>query len=262
MGSGKPVQFLVPIPFQIFHTLSGTFSFIRTSLLGSTLQKKNITQRLTIFRGEKMKIKSVTFILLGLALILCACSPATPNPSDDLHPTAAIAGATVTAPVQEPTVMIESTATSQEATATAENTLDISIAAQTSLIITLERTACFGTCPIYTLKIYANGMVIYNGQDFVSVKGLQNSSITPDQLKELVADFQNVDYFNLPDQYTAPVTDLPSTITSFSFDGKTKTVTNYGGCLTGSPEKAPQALCDLEKKIDTLTNSAQWTGKP
>jgi hypothetical protein len=209
-----------------------------------------------------MKIKSVTFILLGLALVLGACSPATPAVSSDQQPTAVIESATVTLPEPSPTVVVENTTVGQEATATAESTEVNTPTGQTGVIITLERTACYGTCPIYTLKIYDDGKVVYNGQDFVTVKGEQNGSITADQLKELVADFQKVDYFNLPDQYTAPVTDLPTTITSFSFDGKTKTVSNYGGCLSGSPEKAPQALCDLEKKIDTLTNSAQWIGKP
>ena len=38
------------------------------------------------------------------------------------------------------------------------------------LVITLERTACHGTCPIYKLTIEGNGTVIYEGQDFVQVK--------------------------------------------------------------------------------------------
>jgi len=209
-----------------------------------------------------MKIKSVTFILLGLALILGACSPATPTSPSNPQPSAVIESATATSPGQSPTAVIENTAVSQEPTATAEGTEVSTPAGQAGVVITLERTACFGTCPVYTLKIFEDGKVVYNGQDFVTVKGEQNSSITADQLKELVADFQKADYFNLPDKYTAPVTDMPTTITSFSLDDKNKTVSNYGGCLSGSPEKAPKALCDLEKKIDALTNSAQWTGKP
>lgn len=128
-------------------------------------------------------------------------------------------------------------------------------------VITLERTACFGTCPIYTLAIYEDGRVEYVGQDFVTVKGEQTGSITAEQIQELVAAFQDADYFNLQDEYTAPVTDLPTTITSFTFDGKTKTIRNYGGCLDGMLVPAPQALCELENKIDEVTNSAQWVGK-
>ena len=127
-------------------------------------------------------------------------------------------------------------------------------------LITLERTACFGACPIYTIGIYEDGRVEYVGQDFVAVRGEQNGSITPEQFIDLLAAFEKADYFNLQDEYTAPATDLPTTITSFTFEGKTKTVRNYGGCFSEILNRAPQALCDLEIMIDEITNSAQWVG--
>ena len=34
-------------------------------------------------------------------------------------------------------------------------------------IISLEKTACFGTCPIFTINIFNNGEVIYYGKKFV-----------------------------------------------------------------------------------------------
>jgi hypothetical protein len=130
----------------------------------------------------------------------------------------------------------------------------------TTAVITLERTACFGVCPVYKLTIYEDGRVEYDGQQFVEVTGKQTAEITPEQVKELVSDFQNADYFDLEDEYVAPVTDIPSAITSITLDGKFKTVRNYGGCMEDSPVKAPEALCELEIKIDELTNSAQWIG--
>ncbi len=159
--------------------------------------------------------------LLLLAIALAACTVATPQP---------------TAPTATP---------------------DYS-----SLQITLERTACFGTCPIYKLTIHGDGLVEYDGERFVTVTGHQTSQLTSDQVVELTTLFQQADYFNLKSDYTAPVTDLPSTITSLSFEGRSKKVTNYGGCLSdlNASDKAPQALCDLEGKIDSIVNSAQWVG--
>src|SRR5262245_27804547 len=55
------------------------------------------------------------------------------------------------------------------------------------LVITLERTACHGTCPIYKLTINGDGTVIYEGQDFVQVKGEQTASLSLDQIQELVS---------------------------------------------------------------------------
>jgi Domain of unknown function (DUF6438) len=131
-----------------------------------------------------------------------------------------------------------------------------------SVQITLERTACFGFCPIYTLTIHGDGLVEYEGTEHVSVKGHQTTQLTQAQVAEVVAAFQQADYFNLKENYTASVTDIPSTITSFALNGRTKHITNYGGCMTDEPDqKAPQSLCDLETKIDTLVNTSQWIGQ-
>jgi hypothetical protein len=126
--------------------------------------------------------------------------------------------------------------------------------------ITLERTPCFGFCPVYKLTIHGDGTVEYDGENNVNVTGHQTAQLTQAQMQELVTTFQQAGYFDLKENYTAPVTDLPSTITSFSLEGRSKLITNYGGCTIDSSEKAPQALCDLEAKIDSIVNSAQWVG--
>ena len=37
------------------------------------------------------------------------------------------------------------------------------------IIISLEKTACFGRCPVFKIIIYNNGEALYNGQKFVPV---------------------------------------------------------------------------------------------
>ena len=123
------------------------------------------------------------------------------------------------------------------------------------LMITLERTACHGTCPIYKLTIEGNGTVIYEGQDFVQVKGRQTASLSPAQIQELVSAFEQANFFTLMDYTHEDTTDSPSVMTSITLNGQTRTVNHYYG-----DSSAPQALFDLESKIDELTNSKQWTG--
>lgn len=122
--------------------------------------------------------------------------------------------------------------------------------------ITLERTACFGTCPVYKLTITGNGTVVYEGHDFVQVKGVQTSSIGTAQVQDLVDAFEQADFLTLTDYTEQKVTDLPSAITSITIGGQTKTVNHYYG-----DDSAPQQLTDLESKIDEIVNSKQWTGK-
>ena len=129
------------------------------------------------------------------------------------------------------------------------------------LVITLERTACFGACPVYKLTIYGDGRVVYEGQQFVAVTGQQTATLTAEQVQELVNEIEKANYFALKDDYTALVTDMPSVITSVTLNGKAKTINHYGYCGADFDE-APKELCDLELQIDAVTNSAQWVGQP
>ena len=45
------------------------------------------------------------------------------------------------------------------------------------VIITLERTECFGTCPVYRLTVHGDGRVVYEGIRFVEVEGTVKTSI-------------------------------------------------------------------------------------
>jgi hypothetical protein len=122
------------------------------------------------------------------------------------------------------------------------------------VIITLERTACFGTCPVYSLTIQGEGTVMYEGKDFVEVKGEAETTISQDQIDELISEFEKVDYFSLEDSYTErTITDAPTVITSISISGKTKTIEHYHGDFS-----APEKLRELEDRIDEIVDSDQW----
>ena len=84
----------------------------------------------------------------------------------------------------------------------------------------------------------------------MKITGTQTTQLSQDKIKQLVDEFYRIDYFSLKDEYTAGITDLPTTITSITIDGKTKKVVNYYG--------APKKLDELENKIDEITNSKNW----
>ena len=123
-------------------------------------------------------------------------------------------------------------------------------------VITLERTACFGSCPMYTVSIYENGDVVYNGEKFVSITREQITQIDPETVKLMVKAFEDAGYFDWKEAYdTQTVTDLPSVITSVTSNGKTHRIVRYAG-----DSSAPLALPFLEQWIDTMTVSNLWTG--
>jgi len=133
-------------------------------------------------------------------------------------------------------------------------------------LITLERTVCFGACPIYKLTISADGTVTFEGRQNVKVKGLAKSRINRDDLRNLIAAFEAASYFSLNDSYETQKdgcpevwTDNPSAITSLRMNGKTKTISHYYGCQAGSGTSIyPNGLTYLETTIDQIVGTDKW----
>ncbi|MDT4967893.1 MAG: hypothetical protein QOJ64_2630 [Acidobacteriota bacterium] len=129
-------------------------------------------------------------------------------------------------------------------------------------VITLERTVCFGSCPVYKLTIYSDGRVLYQGIRFVKRIGRAEGRISRKALDALVQEFTNNEFFGLYDAYVpgSPgcpqvATDLPSAIISLELNGKKKTVRHYHGCAGLS---ALKVLTELEAHIDAAVNSKKW----
>jgi hypothetical protein len=139
--------------------------------------------------------------------------------------------------------------------------LSLSLAAAVP-VITLERTACFGTCPVYKLEIFADGKVVYEGKDFVKRKGKLQGRITKAAVQQLVREFNRINYFSLDDEYISEGpncpewwTDSPSAVTSINWKGRKKTIRHYHGCRGA---KVLDQLTALETKIDQLANTKRW----
>lgn len=124
------------------------------------------------------------------------------------------------------------------------------------VMATLERTACYGTCPMYKLTIYRDGSVEYEGEEFVKIQGKATGQITPADVTQLDQLFTGAHYFDLNDAYTDyDVTDNPSAKTSYSSGGKTKTIDHYYG-----DSDAPGVLVTIEDGIDTIVHVEQFIG--
>jgi hypothetical protein len=130
-------------------------------------------------------------------------------------------------------------------------------------VITLERTACFAGCPVYRLAVFADGSVSYEGSALVRQMGKASSRIPPERVEALLSELDRAGYFSFANRYTAaePVcgryaTDSPSAITSITLEGRTKRVEHDYGC-----DAAPGALVVLERRIDEVVGSGQWTGR-
>jgi hypothetical protein len=129
-----------------------------------------------------------------------------------------------------------------------------------NVVIRLERTTCYGSCPAYKLAIYRNGRVEYVGGSNVKLKGAQEARIASVDFKRLVSEFDKANYFST-DQFTEKkcscrfCTDMPTAITEIQEKGSTHRIEHYYGCTC-----APKTLWELEQAIDKVVRTEQWTG--
>jgi hypothetical protein len=128
-------------------------------------------------------------------------------------------------------------------------------------VVTLERTACFGRCPVYRLSISAGGIVRYEGKANVEHLGSAEETIPAARVDSLVEELRQRGYFGLAEAYVldSPAcgrysTDSPSVITSVAAGGDHKQIRHDYGCSDAPPE-----LARLEARIDEVAGASRWT---
>ena len=100
-------------------------------------------------------------------------------------------------------------------------------------LIVLERTMCYGSCPVYEVAINGNGTVLHNGMRNVEREGIARATIDPDLLQTLLQAIEEVGYFPAPTFPPCPrfFTDLSSVRTAVRLGERMNRVDPYHGCM-------------------------------
>jgi hypothetical protein len=122
--------------------------------------------------------------------------------------------------------------------------------------ITLQRTPCYGPCPVYRVTVFGTGEVEYFGEAHVAKAGAHRWMISQRRLDRLAKAFESARYSRLEDAYTSrELTDAPGCLTSIEYeDGSSKSIDHYHGDPT-----APVALTELEDEIDRIVGVERYT---
>ena len=115
--------------------------------------------------------------------------------------------------------------------------------------MSIQLTPCFGKCPNYTLTVYSNGFVAYDGGIFAERKGKFHKTISKKEVKALVQQFREAKFFEFKDEYTSQVQDLPTTYITFTDKGKTKKITDLWD--------GPPTLRKLEVLLNNIADSKE-----
>jgi hypothetical protein len=140
-----------------------------------------------------------------------------------------------------------------------------------TLKIGLVRSACFGSCPDYSVTIDGSGAALFTTRSAslpgapeahrkfgpgggVLLPGEHRAGIDRAALEALIERFRAAHFFGLEREYAAPITDNPTYVLTFETGGRSWTVTDYVGEQAGMPP----VVTELEKAVDAAAGTARW----
>jgi Cu+-exporting ATPase len=117
--------------------------------------------------------------------------------------------------------------------------------------VELRRTPCYGRCPVYRVRLYADGRIEWTGERFVKVTGPATAKVASETARALIDKFRAAGYWNLCETYDRRITDVPATITLLHIAGTEKSVFDRANA-------APDWLRESERAIDSLAGTDRW----
>jgi hypothetical protein len=117
-------------------------------------------------------------------------------------------------------------------------------------VLSLQRTACYGTCPIYTIELFADGKAKFTGERFTEKLGTWEKQFDYSEVSDLLKMAKSEKWPRYSDEYRSGVSDLPSNILGINRKNKSYTIRIEG--------EHPEALDVYTKALIRLAESDGW----
>jgi hypothetical protein len=134
-------------------------------------------------------------------------------------------------------------------------------------VITLARTACFGSCPVYVVELLPSGDVVFTGMKHVAEIGVRKATIGAESYGQAVEAVRASRFDKLQRSYVASAdgcesntSDHPTLKISVELNGIVEMVLRGEGC-DGSRIKDDLTGVDrLAAQIDRIAGTSRWIG--
>ena len=125
--------------------------------------------------------------------------------------------------------------------------------------LVLQRTACSGSCPVYTLTLQRNGRVHFVGVNDVALVGETDWKIEPVFAQHLFGEFERSGFLTLPAKVPTEVDEFPGVVLTLTVAGTAHRVQLGGEGTADLPRDlvAEKLIKRLAVMIDKLTASAK-----
>jgi len=135
-------------------------------------------------------------------------------------------------------------------------------------VFSYSTTTCLGTCPGYSVAVFSDGVIVFNGEAFTNLEGIYRLPENKGLFQRILHLLDESDFNGFRDRYgwTAEgeeevcaeiVTDHPNTILSIQYANTKKTIYHYHGCLGFEGE---EELLSLEKALFEMLGIKSYVG--
>ena len=131
----------------------------------------------------------------------------------------------------------------------------------TTTLVMLDRGACHGTCPIYAVRLAANGQVRFVGARFVSPIGVDSARVASASVEALRTAFADRKFAGVPSaiefgtrhcgRYVADLSTLELTVRVATGEHRVRYDQGCGN--------HPLMLDTLASMVDSVSGSSRWT---
>jgi hypothetical protein len=121
-------------------------------------------------------------------------------------------------------------------------------------LVGLERSPCFGECPVYTALIHADGLVEYQGRLYVERLGDHRGKVGQYEFQRLAQFIAGTRFWQMESYYdfrNAVVSDCAAACVLVATPARRKLVSNYA-------DAGPPELWAIAGLIDLLLHRVEW----
>ena len=117
--------------------------------------------------------------------------------------------------------------------------------------ITLERTECLGTCPVYKVTFFRSGTARLEAHAFMPLKGDFEGRVPIAVFARLCFALDKLGFAGFKADYRAPWTDCATCIVTVSTKTGSQSVSDYG-------EVGPIELWTIQNVLDRVREQVEW----
>ena len=131
--------------------------------------------------------------------------------------------------------------------------LDIPNGVDSNLLISFQRTSCFGKCPVFKIEIFKDGIARYSGKAFTKRMNVHEAVVDDLTIQKIQKKAAEIKYFELQNTYPQgelQISDLPHIISYIR--------TENTGKLINNAYDAPKELIDFERWLENELDILDW----